>query len=355
MNIENITKYVNDITNGNIWIVQIFIIVFVALILDFIQKKVIAHLQRKLELTSNYWDDALLHAIKSPLSFVIWVVGISFALELTDFVYAEKIRAAAIIVGITWFGMRFVRFVENNILHQGEIKGKQIDRTTADAVAQLLRITVFITGSLVLLQTLGFDITAILAFGGISGVAVGFAAKDLLSNFFGGMMLYLDRPFAVGDWVRSPDRSIEGTVEKIGWRLTVIRTFDKRPLYVPNSVFATIAIENPSRMKNRRIYETIGIRYDDIEKMPIIVEQVKAMLQSHNEIDTSQTLIVNFNSFAPSSIDFFVYTFTKTTEWIRFHEIKQDVLLKISNIITKNSAEIAYPTSTIHLQQEPQQ
>ena len=84
-------------------------------------------------------------------------------------------------------------------------------------------------------------------------------------------MIYLDRPFKVGDWIRSPDRDIEGTVVKIGWRLTEIRTFDQRPLYVPNSMFSTIALQNPSRMLNRRIFETIGIRYDDIHQMEAIV------------------------------------------------------------------------------------
>jgi len=121
-------------------------------------------------------------------------------------------------------------------------------------------------------------------------------------------------------------------VEKIGWRITCIRTFDKRPLYVPNSAFSTIAVENPSRMTNRRIYETIGIRYDDAGLMATIVDDVKLMLKEHDEIDAGQTLIVNFNEFAPSSLDFFVYTFTKTTNWIKFHEIKQDVMLKIIGI-----------------------
>ena len=107
---------------------------------------------------------------------------------------------------------------------------------------------------------------------------MGFAAKDLLANFFGGMMIYMDRPFSVGEWIRSPDKEIEGTVEDIGWRLTRIRTFDKRPLYIPNSVFANISVENPSRMTSRRIYETVGIRYDDIDKMDLIVAQVKGML-----------------------------------------------------------------------------
>jgi MscS family membrane protein len=132
----------------------------------------------------------------------------------------------------------------------------------------------------------------------------------------------------------------------------VIRTFDKRPLYIPNSVFNNIAVENPSRMTNRRIKETIGIRYEDANKMEAIIKDVKTMLREHEEIDQGQTLIVNFNAFAPSSLDFFIYTFTKTPNWIRFHEIKQDVLLKVLAIIEKHGAECAFPTSTIHLYQE---
>ena len=163
------------------------------------------------------------------------------------------------------------------------------------------------------------------------------------------MFVYLDRHFAVGDWVRSPDREIEGTVENIGWRVTRIRTFDKRPLYIPNSIFSQIAVENPSRMSNRRIKETIGIRYDDASKIEIIISQVKEMLKDHPDIDTAKTLIVNFNCFAPSSLDFFIYTFTKTTDWIKFHEVKQKILLQIIKIIEENDAEIAFPTSTLHL------
>ncbi|MDD9894995.1 MAG: mechanosensitive ion channel family protein, partial [Gammaproteobacteria bacterium] len=193
----------------------------------------------------------------------------------------------------------------------------------------------------------GIEITALLAFGGVGGLAVGFAAQDLLSNFFGGLMIYLDRPFKIGDWIRSPDRNIEGTVESIGWRLTVVRTFDKRPLYVPNSVFTTLALENPSRMSNRRIKETIGIRYQDASKMGAIVADVKSMLQNHEEIDSDQTLIVNFNAYAASSLDFFIYTFTKTTNWILFHEIKQDVMLKIIDIVHSHDADFAFPTTTL--------
>jgi len=337
---------------------QVFLVVFGSLLLDFILKRLLRRLQGKIAQTRIVWDDALYAAALGPLSALIWLVGIAFAAEIvgrqTDaaiFTAVAPARDIGVILILAWFLFRFIGQVEQQVVSRAEREGGTIDHTTVDAVSKLLRLSVVITAVLVGMQTLGFSISGILAFGGVGGIAVGFAARDLLANFFGGLMIYLDRPFAVGDWIRSPDRNIEGTVEKIGWRLTQIRTFDKRPLYVPNSAFASIAVENPSRMSHRRIYETIGIRYDDALKMAPIVEQVKAMLEAHPEIDTTQTLIVNFNRFAPSSLDFFIYTFTHTTNWVRYHEVKQDVLLQVIGIIEKNGAEIAFPTSTIHLAQ----
>lgn len=347
--LESVQEFINSIAKDDIWIFQIFGIVFSALLIDFVQKRILKHVHLRLEKTSSAWDDAFIHALRKPLSLLIWLIGLSIAADIAGFEWADSIREIGVIFVIAWVLTRFIHFVEKNIIEQHEISGKPVDQTTANAITQLLRVSVVITASLVGLQSLGINISAILAFGGIGGIAVGFAAKDLLANFFGGIMIYLDRPFSIGDWIRSPDKNIEGTVEKIGWRLTVIRTFDKRPLYVPNSVFASIAVENPSRMTNRRIYETIGVRYADAAKLPAIVEDVKKMLQSHSEIDQEQTMIVNFNSFAASSLDFFIYTFTKTTEWILFHEIKQDVLFRVNEIITKHNAEIAFPTSTIHV------
>lgn len=349
MNLDDIRQYLEQFDREKLWIFYIFAIIFIALLIDLIQKRILIRVQKRLEQTSNPWDDALTHALRQPVSLLIWVIGLSVALQVMQLEAAEIVREIGIMLAITWTLTRFISFTEKNILQQKEIAGKAIDRTTANAISQLLRISVLITAFLVILQTLGVNISAILAFGGIGGIAVGFAAKDLLANFFGGMMIYLDRPFDLGDWIRSPDKQIEGTVEKIGWRLTVIRTFDKRPLYVPNSVFTSIAVENPSRMSHRRIYETIGVRYDDVKKLPVIVNDVKAMLMAHDEIDQSQTMIVNFNSFGASSLDFFVYTFTRTTNWIKYHEVKQDVLFKISEIITGYGAEIAFPTSTVHV------
>ncbi|MCH8888176.1 MAG: mechanosensitive ion channel family protein [SAR324 cluster bacterium] len=338
------------------WVVQAFLVVLICLIVNFFIRNMINRLHRRLEKTNNPWDNALIDALRRPLSLLIWIAGIALAGEValqatgnTLFEAVRPLRDLGVVSVLALFLLRLARNAQAAYLIQTGEKEGAIDATTLDALAKLVRISIMITAALVALQTLGISIAGVLAFGGIGGIAVGFAAKDLLANFFGGMMIYLDRPFVVGDWIRSPDKEIEGTVEAIGWRLTRIRTFDARPLYVPNAVFSTISVQNPSRMTHRRIYEVIGIRYEDADKMSEVVATVKKMLTEHPEIDTSRTLIVNFNSFAPSSLDFFIYTFTKTTNWVRFHEIKEDVLLKVFAIIRELGAEIAFPTSTLHL------
>ena len=349
MSWDDITQLV---TQKHSYILQAFLIIFASMILDFIQRKILNRLYLKAVKTDRMWDDAIIDSLKKPVSLIIWAVGIFFAMEIIHaatgaviFKAVKPFRDTAVIGALAWFLVRLIQHGEKRFV-EGE---KPADPTTVDAISKLLKVSVVITSILVVLQTLGFSISGVVAFGGIGGMAVGFAAKDLLANFFGGLTIYLDRPFAVGDWIRSPDRNIEGTVENIGWRLTRIRTFDKRPLYVPNATFTTIAVENPSRMLNRRIKETVGIRYDDAGKMETIVSKIKDMIANHPDIDHKMKLIVNFTTFAPSSLDIFIYTFTITTNWVKFHAVKQDVLLKIINIIEGEGAEVAFPTSTVHL------
>ncbi len=338
-----------------LWIIEVFVVVFVTLVANFMLRRLFNRIAEKLTRTRNLWDDILLEAVRAPAAMMVWVVGLAWAVKLVELkadtlllAAVEPVRDIAVILILSWFLIRLVKGGEQAVMEPRRLK-KPMDQTTAHAIGKLLRASIIITTVLVILQSLGYSISGVLAFGGIGGIAVGFAAKDLLANFFGGLMIYLDRPFAVGDWIRSPDKNIEGTVEYIGWRQTRIRTFDKRPLYVPNATFASISVENPSRMKNRRIYETISLRYDDAARVSPVIDAVREMLRTHPEIDQSQTLIVNLNSFAASSLDFFVYTFTKTTDWVKFHHIKQDVMLKIIAIVDAHGAEFAFPTSTLHM------
>ncbi|MDN2482587.1 mechanosensitive ion channel family protein [Vibrio agarivorans] len=297
------------------------------------------------------WDESLLHAAKSPISVLIWfwpaTLSIGVVLDYfsdTPHAWLATIKHILLILIFIWFCTRLVGEIESHAL-----KSEKHDPSTIEAMGKVARLFFFVIGLLTIIQSLGVSLTGLLTFGGVGGLVVGLAAKDLLSNFFGGMMIYFDRPFKIGDWIRSPDRQIEGTVERIGWRMTVIRTFDKRPLYIPNSVFSSIVVENPSRMHNRRISENIGIRYQDAAQLESIVNEVKTMLQTHPEIDTSQTLIVNFNGYGQSSLDLMIYTFTKTVNWVYFHEVKQDVLIKILAIIRRHDADIAFPTQTLNV------
>jgi MscS family membrane protein len=345
-------EWVPGLTPENVWVVQVFTVVLVTAVVGFIVRRVLLQLAKKVHLTENRLDDIVFTAMSRPIGWIIWLQGLAIAADVilvrtesAIFTYADSVRDIGVLMCITWFVLGMIRGSEELYIETAE----QMDKTTAHALGKLLRLVVIITAGLVILQTLGYSISGVLAMGGVGGIAVGFAAKDLLANFFGGLIVYLDRPFAVGDWIRSPDREIEGTVETIGWRVTVIRNFQSQPMYVPNSVFTTIIVENPSRMQNRRIHETIGLRYTDLTNMDKVVSEVETMLRQHEAIDADKTMMVNFNKFGASSLDFFIYCFTHTTSWVEFHEVKQDVMLKIADIIKTNHAEIAFPTSTIHL------
>lgn len=347
--IASITNFIQ----GNLTL-QVFLLIFAAVVVNFLVMMLLRRVKLFSDKTNMPWDDIFIDSVGKPLSVLLIYTACNYAAKLLynhstnvvlgKFIELENI-AYLLIVG--WFLIRFVKRAEGLY-----VSHNKFDTTTVTAIAKLLRFSIVITTVLMVIDALGYSIKGVLAFGGIGGIAVGFAAKDLLANFFGGLIIYLDRPFKVGDWIRSPDRTIEGTVEDIGWRVTKIRTFDKRPLYIPNSVFTTIAIENPSRMSHRRIKETIGLRYDDSAKLALIIEDVKTMLKQHEDIATNETLMVNFDAFADSSLNFFIYAFTKTTNWQRYHEVKQDVLIKIMEIVDQHQAEIAFPTNTVHLLQQ---
>ncbi len=334
----------------------VFALVLGTATIAYIAGHLIDVLERKFAKTKNLWDDAALHAARKPMVAFVWLQGVYWAAQVAHhYSEAEIFKANSVVLEmgfiwiIVWAVLGFIKEVERILVSPIKME-KPMDYTTVNAISKLSRVVIIITAVLIALQSLGYSVSGVLAFGGVGGIAVGFAAKDLLANFFGGFIIHLDRPFKVGDWIRSPDRNIEGSVEHIGWRLTTIRTFDQRPLYVPNATFTTIAVENPSRMFNRRIKETIGIRFADVSQMADIVSDIRSMLENHDEIEAKQrTLIVNFSAITNTSLDIMIYTFTKTTQWVKFHEIKQDVLLKINAIIESHGAEVAYPSRALYL------
>ena len=335
------------------WLLKFIIIILIIIIINVITRIVLNFLKKQFSKTNNVWDDCVINSLYRPITILVWILGVVLTLEAfnNDFKiinisqdFLTSLKRVGIIFSIALFLNNLSKNFQLAIIENNEINSIDVDEATYEAITKIVRLSIIITSGLIILQTFGFSISGVLAFGGIGGVAVGFAAKDMLANFFGGLMIYLDRPFRKGDWIRSPDRELEGTVENIGWRQTSIRNFRKNVIYIPNSVFMNIIVENPSRMTHRRIREVIGLRYKDMPKMLPIVEQVKSMIASHKDIDHSQPTIVNFDSYNDSSIDFFIITYANTTQWVKYHEIKQDVLMKVGEIIENNKAEIAFPT-----------
>lgn len=340
----------HSFNSNNIWVIYIFLIVFATLFINYLELIFFKRLMKRLEQTKSIWDDAFAWAIHKPLNVFIWLYGLSFAAQAAEVPFAPwlgVIRRVGFVLLVAWFFIRFANKFDENFSTNGESDESKLDKGTVHALSRLFKIAVIITSALLIMEILKINIGPILALGGAGTVILGIAAQDLLANFFGALIIHLDRPFFIGDWIRSPDRSIEGTVEHIGWRMTRIRTFDKRPLYVPNSIFTKISVENPSRMSNRRIKEVVGVRYRDVKQVEQITADIKQMLLTHPEIDAEKACFVNLNGFGPSSLDILIYTFTKTTLWIPFQGIKQDIMLRILTIIEQHGAEVAFPTTTV--------
>ena len=337
-------------------------ITLITLFLFFIKNKLINVIFALSQKTNTVYDELILFSIKTPSTYLIIfgyifviidyfnkneVLNLSFSLSSAVFSLIVIVISWSLLRGLNYY-LQLKPFTKN-LSSEDDIT---LITETYEIVVRILKILVVVITALIIMQEIGLSISGLLAFGGVGGLIVGLAAKDLLSNFFGGMMIFFDRPFRVGEFIKSPDRNIEGIVEKIGWRLTVVRTFSKNVLYIPNTAFSSIIVENATRMSNRRINETIGIRYDDLSKMTDIIQDVNNILESNPDIDQTQKAKVYFKSFSASSCDFFIYAFTKTKDWEEFLRIKQDVLLKVAEIIEQHNAEIAYPTTTVFINKD---
>jgi len=326
------------------------------LITHFLAQIALRHFSRLAAKTSNIWDDALIDAARRPLPLLIWLIGsfvalhLHYALTERDFpVLLGNARIITLTVCVAWYLFALVRHAGENIIANHQANKQEVDFTTIHGISKLSRILVALLSILIIVQSLGFSISGVLAFGGVGGIAIGFAAKDLLANFFGGLMLHLDRPFKLGDSIRSPDKDLEGKVEYIGWRQTALRGRNMDMIYVPNSLFNSIVVVNLARLSHRRIEETIGLRYQDLTQTSTICSEIRAMLSTREDIDTAKDLIVSFSRFGESSLDLYLLAFAKTTDLTELNIMKQSILLAIADIVAKHGADFAFPTRTLHI------
>ena len=347
----------NSIWQGcALWLLAILVLCLIIIITYSVVKIIFRKLENNITAKQHIFTNAFIYALKKPVIFLFSMSAAIFALSILQQTCASTmafinawlglLRSISIIIAITWTIINFISRAEYNLINFPN-KKKPVNHTTVLALGRVSKIIVFIVTLLLVLGAFNIDITGVLAFGSAGTLVAGIAAKDMLANFFGGFMIFMDRQFSVGDLIRSPDKNIEGTVEHIGWRVTTIRTMQKLALFVPNAVFLTISIENESKAKNRSIKQVISLRYCDLGKVPLIMGKIESMLAENKDIDHRYPAYIVFNKLASSSLDCLLSCYTKTTELVGYLKVQQDLLLQITQIVQQNGAEIATSTTTV--------
>ncbi|MCL6272056.1 mechanosensitive ion channel family protein [Sansalvadorimonas sp. 2012CJ34-2] len=306
--------------------------------------------------TRSHWDDTLTRAARPVLTIGLALMGLSVAFSLiADFCSFNDddvvllIRRITVILLLYALLIRYLRLVRESLAMPDRAR-IHLDLPTIELLLKLLQLGLTVATGLTLLQNFGVSISGLLAFGGVGGLAIGLAAKDMLANLFGGLTLYMDRPFVIGDKVNLKDKGIEGFVEKIGWRQTRIRGYDRTPIYVPNALFTNMAVINPSRMQNRRINITIGLRYQDFSVVEAVTMAIESYLSQHPELDQNRGILARFTDYGECSLDILVRFYTLTTDWKTYMGIRHKILLEIGKIIHEHGADMAFPTRTVEIE-----
>lgn len=217
---------------------------------------------------------------------------------------------------------------------------------------RLLKILVVVLGILVALQNLGINVVSVMAGLGLGGLAFALAAKDMCSHFFGSIMIFLDQPFQVGDWVVVGD--VEGTIEDIGFRSTRIRTFYDSVITIPNGKLSGINIDNMGRRKMRRMKAFYSLTYNTpAQKIKDFIEGIKQIVKSHPYTEKDNFHVV-FQSYKDSSLDVMLYCFFKVPNWATELISQQEVHLEVLKLAEKLKVDFAFPTRTVHINQKPE-
>ena len=229
---------------------------------------------------------------------------------------------------------------------------KDLSKEVGNFIIAMIKIVVGGIGLAGMLMVWGINVTAVIASLGLGGLAFALAAKDTASNLFGSFALIADKSIRIGEWVKVG--GVEGVVEDVGMRTTKVRSFQKSLITVPNSIVANNPIENFSRRGIRRIKMHIGLTYaTNSEQISKIMVDIKDMLKAHEGISQKDSLMVNFDTFGDSSLDIFIYTFTKTANWAKYLAIREDINLQIMKIVEDNGSSFAFPSQSIYIEQMP--
>lgn len=321
----------------------------------------------------------IVEIIKRPMLLTLIAYAIDICVSIAYYPAPMPIKFAnfltiTFVIAVTWLILSVLNGYGMVLIN--ELTKKSGRKEVINLILKIIYFIIFVIALLIVLSKLGFNVSAIIASLGIGGLAVALATKDILANFFASVMLLFDNSFSQGDWIVCGD--IEGTVVEIGLRKTTVRTFDNALIFVPNSKLASDPIRNWSRRKmGRRIRMLIGIKYSaKTEQIKKCIEEIRQMLLEHPGIAKGDdmgskkagrydrgivsiddlagyksNLFVVVDEFADSSINILVYCFSKTIVWGEFLAVKEDVMMKIMDIVEANGLGFAFPSQSLYVEE----
>ena len=339
-----------DLNNVLIGIVILFIFVFFR---SLFSKIIINRIKSLVKKSKNKIDDEVLEAFDGPLRFFPIVIGVYISTQYIDLnitleAFADNLNRSLITIQIFWLIYKLIDPLSFLAHRLGDV----LTNDLIDWGVRILKFLIFVIGAAAVLELWGIKVGPILAGLGLLSVAVALGAQDLFKNLISGILILLEKRFQNGDWIKV-ENIVEGVVEKIGFRSTLIRRFDSSPVMVPNFNFAENAVTNFSNMKSRRIYWTIGLEYRTThDQLRIIRDQIEEYISSSGDFvkSSEQPLFVRLEKFSDSSIDILIYCFATTTVWGEWLKIKEELALKIKSIVEENNAGFAFPSQSIYVE-----
>lgn len=321
-----------------------------------------AVLRRVTSRTASRFDDAVLDALETPARFLFVIIGLFFAMQIAATQYADAqnldiVIRSLIAFTIFWALYRLVgplSYLFNRILGRVSASGSGRE-TLRDFFVKLLRVLIVALGAAAVLQEWGFNVAAVLGGLGLAGMALALAAKDIIANVFYGAMVFMNRIFEKGNWIKTP--SVEGVVEDVGLFATRIRRFDKALVTVQNAHLTAEPVINFSRMTYRRVFWMITLEYRTTsDQLRAITGEIRDYVAGHDGFvtdDDDVPFLVFVDSFNDSSIDIMLYCFTRTTAWAEWMAAKEELAYAVKDIVERNGAGFAFPSRSLYVEHWP--
>ncbi len=331
-------------------IIALTIFIFFLFLRGVFSKFVIKRLEKYVSKTTNKFDNSLVFSMEGPAKFFPIVLGffVSTSYLSVEHGAIELINRSLITILIFWTFHQIIGPLSVVIKSVGGL----LSRDLINWIIKAIKILILILGAAAVLELWGIKIGPIIAGLGLFGVAVALGAQDLFKNLISGILVLVERRFQVGDWI-FVEGVIEGTVENIGFRSTVVRRFDKSLATIPNFQFAENAVINNSQTTNRRINWVIGLEYrTSSDQLTKIKNEIENYIKNSELFSkTGDTFLsVKIEQFAASSIDIRLICFTKTKHYLEWMEVKDTLAIEIKTIVEKNKASFAFPSTSIYVE-----